>query len=159
VVTDVDARSFLPVPAPPWPRPPAAADAGVSLPRSCTGEAENLGMDQLPRNDSYRQLRLLISPSSIADHAAIAVVARTAARGAHRDRLLLRRYIRSDLDGDTISSVLRAASQCLFDAAAELERLGEAPGAPASGATGAAGSDVRSSGVTVHDLGPRPESG
>jgi hypothetical protein len=79
-------------------------------------------MESATRNDAYRQLRILVDPTSRSGQVAIAVVARTSRRGDHADRLLLRRYLAADLEQDSVSSILRGASQLLLDAARELDR-------------------------------------
>jgi hypothetical protein len=79
-------------------------------------------MESVTRNDVYRQLRILIDPAPAGGQVALAVVARTSRRGDHSDRLLMRRLVTSDLETDTVSSILRACSQVLLDAARELDR-------------------------------------
>lgn len=113
---------------------------------------EDLGMDQPTRNDSYRQLRIFIGPSPIDQTATLWVSARTSRRGVHRDHLLLRRYVDLDCPMGDVESTLRAASRVLFDAAAEMGRLGRSPRSPLEGATGESHADVRRRGITIEDV-------
>jgi hypothetical protein len=94
----------------------------ASQSRSPVWEWHGVRMESATRNDVYRQLRILIDPAAASGKVALAVVARTSRRGDHSDRLLLRRYVASDLETDTVSSVLRACSQMLLDVARELDR-------------------------------------
>jgi hypothetical protein len=74
-------------------------------------------MDQLTRQDAYRQLRVLIDPAPTTGMFILTVVARTSHRGSHRDQLLLRRTARGDLQQLPIGEALNAVAAALAHAA------------------------------------------
>jgi hypothetical protein len=79
-------------------------------------------MDQPTRQDSYRQLRILIDPAPRSEQCVVAVVARTSHRGAHRDHLVLRVVVRGDLASDDPAVILLAAAHALRSAVSKMQQ-------------------------------------
>jgi hypothetical protein len=74
-------------------------------------------MDQPTRNDSYRQLRVLIDPAPGAGRSYLSVVARSSRRGVHRDSVVFRRALDVDLGQVPLQDALKVVSAALADAA------------------------------------------